>query len=101
HTLGALLPQLRTGKGVRGVIGVSVSRDRLTDETAKAFGLSSTNGAIITQVNPGEPADKGGTKPGDVVTEFNGKQVKGSDSLVAMVVNTKPGTAVPMTVIQR
>jgi serine protease Do len=37
-----LLPQLRNGKVVRGVIGVSVSRDRLTDETAKAFGLSST-----------------------------------------------------------
>jgi len=100
NTLRDLLPQLRNGKVVRGVIGVSVSRDRLTDETAKAFGLSNTNGAIITQVNPGEPADKGGMEPGDVVVEFNGKPVKDSDSLVAMVVNTKPGTSVPMTVIR-
>jgi len=100
NTLRDLLPQLRNGKVVRGVIGVSVSRDRLTDETAKAFGLSNTNGAIITQVNPGEPADKGGMEPGDVVIEFNGKQVKDSDSLVAMVVNTKPGTTVPMIVMR-
>jgi len=100
NTLRDLLPQLRNGKVVRGVIGVSVSRDRLTDETAKAFGLSNTNGAIITQVNPGEPADKGGMEPGDVVVEYNGKQVKDSDSLVAMVVNTKPGTTVPMIVMR-
>ena len=30
--------------------------------------------------------------------EFNGTPVKDSDSLVAMVVNTKPGTPVPMTI---
>jgi serine protease Do len=37
-------------------------------------------------------------QPGDVVVEFNGKPVKDSDALVAMVVNTKPGTNVPVTV---
>jgi len=47
NTLRDLLPQLRNGKVIRGVIGVSVSRDRLTDETAKAFGMGSTSGAII------------------------------------------------------
>jgi len=100
NALRDLLPQLRNGKVVRGVIGVSVSRDRLTDETAKAFGLGSTNGAIINQVNPNEPADRAGMQPGDVVVDFNGKPVKDSDSLVAMVVNTKPGTTVPVTVFR-
>src|SRR3954469_4915423 len=92
------LPQLRNGKVVRGVIGVSVSRDRLTDETARAFGLPNTNGALIPTVTPKEPADKAGMEPGDVVVEFNGKAVKDSDSLVAMVVNTKPGSSVPLVV---
>jgi serine protease Do len=98
NALRDLLPQLRNGKVVRGVIGVSVSRDRLTDETAKAFGLPGTSGAVISTVNPNEPADKGGMEPGDVIVEFNGKAVKDSDSLVAMVVNTKPGTTVPVIV---
>jgi serine protease Do len=93
-----LLPQLRTGKVVRGVIGVEVSKVALTQETAKAFGLPNTNGAVINKVNPNGPADKGGLEPGDVVVEFSGKAVKDSDSLVAMVVNTKPGTSVPLTV---
>jgi serine protease Do len=93
-----LLPQLRNGKVVRGVIGVNVSRDRLTPETAKAFGLPGTTGAVILNVTPNQPASKAGMEPGDVVVEFNGKPVKDSDSLVAMVVNTKPGSTVPVIV---
>ena len=87
-----LLPQLQNGKVVRGVIGVTVSKDHLTPETAKAFGLPNTSGALIATVIPDRPADKAGIIPGDVVVEFGGKPVKDSDSLVAMVVNTKPGT---------
>ena len=95
-----LLPQLQNGKVVRGVIGVTVSKDRLTPETAKAFGLPNTSGALIATVSPDRPADKAGIIPGDVVVEFGGKPVKDSDSLVAMVVNTKPGTPVPLVVFR-
>jgi serine protease Do len=98
NTLRDLLPQLRNGKVVRGVIGVSVSKDRITSETAKAFGLPNTSGALISTVNPKGPADKAGLQPGDVVVEYSGKPVKDSDSLVSMVVNTKPGTSVPFTI---
>jgi serine protease Do len=95
-----LLPQLQNGKVVRGVIGVTVSKDHLTPETAKAFGLPNTSGALIATVSPDRPADKAGIIPGDVVVEFGGKPVKDSDSLVAMVVNTKPGTAVPLVIFR-
>ncbi|HEY7285071.1 MAG TPA: trypsin-like peptidase domain-containing protein [Vicinamibacterales bacterium] len=93
-----LLPQLRNGKVIRGVIGVQVSTQHLTPEAAKAFGLPNNSGSLISAVNPNGPADKAGLRPGDVVTEFNGKPVKDSDALVAMVVQTKPGTSVPLTV---
>jgi serine protease Do len=98
NSIRDLLPQLRNGKVIRGVIGVEVSIDHLSSETAKAFGLPSTSGALINKVNPNEPADKAGIEPGDVVVEFGGKPVKDSDSLVAMVVSTKPGTSVPIVV---
>jgi serine protease Do len=98
NTIRDLLPQLRNGKVIRGVIGIEVSIDHLTGEAARAFGLPNTNGALINKVNPNGPADKAGIEPGDVVVEFGGKPVKDSDSLVAMVVNTKPGTSVPIVV---
>jgi serine protease Do len=100
NALRDLLPQLRKGKVIRGVMGVEVTRDHLTTETAKAFGLPNTNGAIISFVKPSGPADKAGLEPGDVITEFNGRTVKDSDALVAMVVGTKPGTTVPVTVFR-
>jgi serine protease Do len=94
-----LLPQLRNGKVVRGVIGVEVSKDHVTPELAKALGLPNTSGAVIMRVPEG-PAQRAGIAPGDVVVEFAGKPVKDSDSLVGMVVSTKPGTSVPVVVFR-
>ncbi|MCA1652343.1 MAG: PDZ domain-containing protein [Acidobacteria bacterium] len=93
-----LLPQLRTGKVTRGVIGVQVSTGALSKEAAQAHGLPNTNGAVLSQITPGGPAAKAGLEPGDVIVEFNGRPVTDSDALVAMVVGTRPGTSVPITV---
>jgi serine protease Do len=98
NTIRELLPQLRTGKISRGVIGVSISRDPLTKETAQAFGLPNTNGAVISAVSPGTPAAKAGLQAGDVIVEYNGRPVPDSDPPVSMVVGTKPGTTVPITI---
>ncbi len=92
-----LLPQLRTGKVTRGVIGVSVQTFPLSKQDAQAFGLPNTNGAVINSVGDG-PASRAGIKPGDVIVEFNGRPVKDSDALVSMVVATKPGAIVPVTI---
>ena len=93
-----LLPQLRNGKVTRGVIGVQVSKDPISKQAATALGLPSTNGAVLSSVAPNRPAAKAGLEAGDVIVEFNGRPVADSDALVAMVVNTKPGSTVPITV---
>ena len=95
-----LLPQLRTGKVTRGVIGISVQSFPMAKDTASALGLPNTDGALLSQVNPGGPAAKAGLEPGDVIVEYNGRPVKDSDSLVAMVVATKPGATVPITIVR-
>src|SRR3954451_25403238 len=93
-----LLPQLRTGKIVRGVIGVEVNIDPLSKEVQQGLGLPNGNGPLLRTVRPDGLAAKAGLQPGDVITEYNGRPVKDSDSLVGMVVTTKPGTSVPLTV---
>ena len=98
NTIRELLPQLRTGKISRGVIGVSISRDPLTKELAKELGLPNTSGAVVSSVTPNTPAERAGLKRGDVIVEYNGRPVTDSDSLVSMVVATKPGTTVPVTI---
>jgi len=93
-----LLPQLRTGKVTRGVIGVSISD--VPSDAVDAFGLTEKRGALITTVAGDGPAAKAGVKPGDVIVEYNGKPILQRDELVSMVVATKPGTTVPITVMR-
>ena len=89
-----LIPQLRTGKITRGVIGVSVQPVPL--EALADFGLKERRGALVGTVTRGQPAAKAGIEPGDIILEFNGKPVRNTDELVGTVVRTKPGTTVPV-----
>ena len=95
-----LLPQLRSGKITRGVIKVGLDPFPLSKEVAQGLGLSSTNGALLRSVEEGGPGDKAGLRPGDVVVEYNGKQVTDNDQLVSMVVATRPGSTVPVTIVR-
>ncbi len=93
-----LIPQLRTGKITRGVIGVSVQP--VPVEALAEFGLKERRGALVGQVGRGQPAAKAGIEPGDIILEFNGKPVKNTDELVGTVVRTKPGTTVPVKILR-
>jgi serine protease Do len=93
-----LLPQLRTGKITRGMIGVTVTpvpRDALQE-----FGLKERHGAVVGSVSSGGPAAKAGIEPGDVILELNGKPVGTRDELVQIVVGLKPGTTVPVKLLR-
>jgi serine protease Do len=93
-----LLPQLRTGKITRGVIGVQVQDVPLN--ALAEFGLKERRGALVSVVTSAEPAAKAGIEPGDVIIEFNGKPVQRRDQLVGFVTATKPGTTVPIKVLR-
>ncbi|HJV87540.1 MAG TPA: Do family serine endopeptidase [Noviherbaspirillum sp.] len=91
--------QLReTGKVVRGYLGVQLQE--LTQDIASSLGLKDTNGALISAVQRGGPADKAGIKPGDVVVAFNGQPVQTTADFARLVGETKPGTSVSMDVLR-
>jgi serine protease Do len=69
-------------------------------EGFEEFGLKSRMGALVSVVEPGGAADRGGVEPGDVITEFNGRPVPNTNELVKMVTATKPGTTVPVKLLR-
>ncbi len=71
------------GSVKRGLLGVQVQD--ITPELAKAMGLKTTQGALVSGVTKGSSADKAGIKPGDVIIRFDGKKVKNSAALRNMV----------------
>ncbi len=86
------------GKVVRGWLGVSIQE--VTPELARSFGLKEKKGALVSSVFPGEPADRAGIKAGDVIIEFDGKEVKSYHDLPRMVASTPPGKKVDVKVIR-
>lgn len=95
-----VLPQLKT-KGVvaRGYIGVLVNE--LTPELAAKIGVSKDLVApFATHVYPGEPAEKAGLKPYDVILEFGGKPIRNSSDLIAAVTGVSVGDTVPMKILR-
>jgi serine protease Do len=86
------------GSVARGYLGVMIQD--VTPALAKEFKLKDTSGALVGDVVPRGPAAKAGLKDGDVVLEYNGKNVVDSRRLRLAVGETKPGTTVPMKILR-
>ena len=82
-----LLPQLRgKGKVTRGYLGVLIQK--VTPEIAESLGMEKASGALVANVSKDGPADKAGVKVGDVIVEFDGKEIKDSGDLPILVART-------------
>lgn len=92
-----LLPQLRDkGRVVRGYLGTTVQK--ITPEIADSLGLKQNAGALVADVVKGGPAEKAGLKAGDIIVEFDRKEIKDSSDLPAAVARVAPGTAVQLKI---
>ena len=84
------------GKVRRGKLGIRI-RD-LDPDMAKQFGYNGVNGALVDDVDKGDPVDQAGVKPGDIITEFQGQRVTDSTQLRNSASQTAPGTTVRLKV---
>jgi serine protease DegQ len=80
---------VKSGAVTRGWIGVEVQE--ITPPIAESFKLGDTRGALIAGVLRGGPADKAGVKPGDVLTEVEGKPVADPTSMLNLIAALAPG----------
>jgi serine protease Do len=86
------------GKITRGYIGASIQN--FTAEMAEAQGLGEQRGAIVANVTPGGPSDRGGLLSGDIVTSVNGTKVKTSSELTREVAKASAGDVLRLDVIR-
>ncbi len=72
----------------------------VTPSIAQAMTLGSTDGALVTQVDKGSPADESGLEPGDIVLSYNGEPVTGVDAFNTFFKESVPGDDVVL-IVQR
>jgi serine protease Do len=98
NTVRDLLPQLHTGKVIRGRIGIYITA--VPREAFEDFGLKSRAGALVSSVAADGAAARAGIRPGDVIVEYNGRPVASSGDLQKMVIGTTPGTSIPVKLLR-
>ena len=100
NTIRAIANELITnGKIERGAIGIAYNL--LTPRLAASLALpSQTQGIIISQILPGSPASQAGLKVNDVITKINDQQIDGSHPISSILLHTRPGDKVKLTIIR-
>jgi serine protease Do len=87
---------IRSGRVVRGAIGISWRNSSNQADTLLAFGLD--HGVMVGSVVPSGPAGKAGIKADDVIIAMNDRPIKDGDDLVTRVADLPIGSAVKLTV---
>ncbi len=96
-TVEQILDQLLTeGKVIRPWLGVIIQP--VTDELAQYFGLEKAEGALISNVQSGSPAEKAGLRRGDIILQYNDKPIKTTEELQEAVRETEIGQKVVLLV---
>lgn len=84
------------GSVKRGWLGVGIQP--VDDEIAESVGLEEPRGALVSNVMEGDPADKGGIRSGDIILEFDGKEIEDDRALIRAVADTPAGKKIKLVV---
>ena len=85
-----------TGKAQHARLGVAIQDVNQT--LAESFKLDKPEGALVSSVQPGGPAEKAGLKVGDVIRSVDGKAIVASSDLPNLIGQTMPGATVTVAI---
>ncbi|RPG85074.1 MAG: PDZ domain-containing protein [Coraliomargarita sp. TMED73] len=90
---------IEVGEVPRGLLGLFPVD--LTSDLAEAFALDSTEGALVNEVQPDSPAERGGIRHGDIITHIDAIQIESAAQLRLTVSQMTPGREVEVSLIRR
>jgi serine protease Do len=99
-TVAGVVSQLQQfGELRRGWLGVRIQQ--VTDEIAESLNIKPARGALVAGVEDKGPAKPAGIEPGDVVIQFDGKDIKEPKDLSRVVADTTVGKEVDVVIIRK
>src|SRR5579863_8553333 len=85
-----------SGHVTRGKLGVEIQN--VNQGLADSFGLPQPEGALVSSVEKGGPAERAGIEPGDVIVKLNGQLLRDSTELPVQIAGITPGTSVDLEI---
>lgn len=79
---------------------IGVGYQPVDPQVASALNLNTTNGIVVTQVDPNSPAARAGLQPDDVILALNGQTIDQNHVLTGLLLTHKPGETVTLTVLR-
>ena len=79
---------------------IGITYQTLNERIANAQGLTRSTGILVTEVEPGGPAEKAGVQPGDIITKIDGAELSEDNTLIEVMMKYKPGDTVTLTVLE-
>ena len=99
-TAVAVIDQLRQfGETRRGWLGVRIQQ--VTDDIADTLNLKPARGALVAGVDEKGPAKPAGIEAGDVITKFDGHDIKEMRDLPRVVADTPVGKDVEVVIVRK
>jgi serine protease Do len=99
ETVRTVIAQLKDhGAVTRGWIGVGIQP--VTGDIADSLNIGRARGALVTEPQPGSPAQRAGIRSGDVIVSVNGEAVTDARNLARRIGALAPGTSVKLGIIR-
>lgn len=86
------------GDVTRGWLGVTIQD--LSPDLAEYMGIKGGKGVLVSDVIPGDPADKAGIRPEDIITEINGQKIESSRTLLKIVADIGVGEVAKIKILR-
>ncbi len=86
------------GEVTRGWLGVAIQD--LTEEIAEYYGIDEKEGVLVTEVFEGDPADKAGIRPKDVIIEVNGTRIDETRELTRIIAGIGVGERAAVKILR-
>ncbi|MGB3681913.1 MAG: trypsin-like peptidase domain-containing protein [Rubrobacteraceae bacterium] len=90
---------IETGEVAKPYLGIGLAD--LSRQDAEQFNLPVESGALVTEVQPGTPADSAGLRAEEIITALDDTPIEDSGDLLAALRDYQPGDTVQVTVVER
>ena len=92
-----MLDIIEYGKVIRGYLGINGEDRRIMVDSET---LIMDQGAFISNIEPGGPAEQAGLEVGDLITAVDGRTIQSTQQVLSLVENTEPGKVLSFQVLR-